>query len=78
MTITNAVIIRINQLCKQNKITKRQLARNAHLSEGTLASISRQLSAGVSLTTICALAKGFGMTMSEFLDDEVFEQVEVD
>lgn len=78
MTITNAVIFRINQLLKDRKMTKRQLAQSGGISEGTLASVYKQIARGVSLKTIYAISKGFGMTMAEFLDDDVFRQIEIE
>ncbi len=78
MTITNAVIFRINQLLKDRKMTKRQLAQSGGISEGTLASVYKQIARGVSLKTIYAISKGFSMTMAEFLDDDVFRQIEIE
>ncbi|MGN0814585.1 MAG: helix-turn-helix domain-containing protein [Candidatus Coproplasma sp.] len=78
MTITNAVILRINKLLAEKKMTKRKLAREGGLSEGTIASLYKQIAKGVSLTTIFAIAKGFNMTAAEFLDDELFNQIELD
>lgn len=78
MTITNAVILRINKLLAEHNMTKRQLARGGGLSEGTIASIYKQIAKGVSLTTVFAIAQGFGMSVAEFLDDELFNSVEID
>jgi transcriptional regulator with XRE-family HTH domain len=77
MTITNAIIFRINSLLDEHHMTKRQLARKAHIPESTVSSIFRCISKGVSLNTVCAIAKGFNMSMAEFLDDEVFANLDV-
>jgi transcriptional regulator with XRE-family HTH domain len=77
MTITKAIVLRTNKLLEKRKMTKRQLARRAGISEGTLASVCRQITGGVSLSTVFALARGFDMTAAEFLDDAVFEEIEV-
>lgn len=78
MTITNAVILRINKLLAEKKMTKRRLARESGISEGTIASIYKQIARGVSLSTVFAIASGFEMTPAEFLNDELFENVEID
>ncbi|MGN0818403.1 MAG: helix-turn-helix domain-containing protein [Candidatus Coproplasma sp.] len=78
MTITNAVILRMNKLLAERKMTKRRLAREGGLSEGTIASIYKQIAKGVSLTTIFAISRGFNMTPAEFLNDELFNNVEID
>lgn len=78
MTITNAVIQRINKLLAERKMTKRQLARNGGLSEGTIASIYKQIAKGVSMSTVFAIARGFKMTAAEFLDDELFRNLDIE
>jgi DNA-binding Xre family transcriptional regulator len=70
-----AVILRIDKLLAERKMTKRQLAQNANVSEGTLASIYRQIAKGVSMSTIARIAKGFDMTMSEFVNDDMFSEI---
>ncbi len=78
MTLTQAVIARTNDLLKERKMTKRQLTRAAKLSEGTLASIYKQLAKSVTLGTLHALSVGFGITMVEFLDCEYFAEENLD
>jgi transcriptional regulator with XRE-family HTH domain len=78
MTITKAVVIRTDQLLEKNKMTKRQLAHKAGISDGTLASVFRQITGGVSLSTVFAISRGFGMSAAEFLDDELFNELEVE
>ncbi len=78
MTITQAVIARTTELLKERKMTKRQLARQAHLSEGTLASIFKQLAKSVTLATLYSLAYGFGMTIKEFMNSPYFDEANID
>ena len=78
MTLTQAVIARTNDLLKERKMTKRQLTKAANLSEGTLASIYKQLAKSVTLNTLHALCVGFGITMVEFLDCEYFAEENLD
>ncbi len=74
MTLTQAVIARTNDLLKERKMTKRQLSKSANLSEGTLASIYKQLAKSVTLGTLHSLCKGFGVTMVEFLNCSYFDE----
>lgn len=78
MTITEAVISRINQLLVEKEMTKEELIQNSGLHVSTLESIYKKLSKSVNLSTVFTLAKGFGMSACEFLNNEVFQQVEVD
>ncbi len=78
MTLTQAVIARTNDLLKERKMTKRQLTKAANLSEGTLASIYKQLAKSVTLATLHSLCTGFGITMVEFLDCPYFADENLD
>ncbi|MCD8201260.1 MAG: helix-turn-helix transcriptional regulator [Clostridia bacterium] len=72
MTLTQAVIARTNDLLNEKRMTKRQLAKASNLSEGTIASIYKQLAKSVTLSTLQAICDGFGMSMIEFLDCKYF------
>ncbi|MCD8205395.1 MAG: helix-turn-helix transcriptional regulator [Clostridia bacterium] len=74
MTLTQAVIARTNDLLIERKMTKKQLAKAANLSEGTLASIYKQLAKSITLATLQSICNGFGMSMIEFLDCSYFKQ----
>ena len=73
MNISKAVSIRILELLKQNNLTQYRLEQKAGLSHDTLKSIMKGKAKGVNLKTIIAIADGFGMTVSEFLNCELFD-----
>lgn len=78
MTITEAVIIRTDCLLKEHKMTKKELAEKSRLSVGTIASIYKKLAKSVNLSTVFALARAFGLSVNEFLNDEIFDDVNID
>ncbi len=54
------------------KISRYKLEQLSCLSHDTIKSIMKGKSKGVNLKTIIAIADGFGMTASEFLNSELF------
>ena len=72
MNISQAVAERIRELLKLKGLTQYKLERQACLSHETLKSIMKGKAKGVNLKTLIAIADGFGMTVSQFLDSELF------
>ena len=72
MNISQAVALRILELLKQKNITQYRLEHNACLSHDTVKSIMKGKAKGVNLKTIIAIADGFGMNASEFLNSMLF------
>ena len=80
MTINDAVAKRVFKLLRERKMTQYRLERKSGLIHGALDRILNGLNKTVTLTTVYKLARGFDMTIFEFLDDEVFrsELLEID
>lgn len=72
MNISEAVAMRISELLKKKDLTQYKLEQRACLSHETVKSIMKGKAKGVNLKTIIAIADGFGMTVSEFLNSEIF------
>ena len=72
MNISQAVATRIKELLKEKGITQYRLERQACLSHETVKSIMKGKSKGVNLKTLINIADGFGLTVSEFLDSDLF------
>ncbi|MBE7088405.1 MAG: helix-turn-helix transcriptional regulator [Clostridiales bacterium] len=77
MTITEAVLIRIEELLRERNMTKRQLIEKSAIPAGTMASLYKKLAKSINLVTLYALARGFDMKISEFVNHEAFLNVEV-
>ena len=80
MTLNGAVAKRINKLLREKHMTIYRLERNGGLIHGAVNRILSGLNKTVTLTTMYKLARGFGMTVFEFMDDDVFrsEELEID
>ena len=72
MNISEAVALRIKELLKLNNITQYKLEQKACLSHDTIKSIMKGKAKGVNLKTVIAIADGFEMTVSEFLNSTLF------
>ena len=73
MSISQTVAKRIAELLKEKNISQYKLEYNACLSHKTTKSIMKDKAKGVNLKTIIAIADGFNMSVSQFLDSELFE-----
>ncbi len=80
MTVNNAVAKRIDKLLKEKNMSIYRLERNSGIIHGAVNRILDGKNKTVTLTTVYKLARGFDMTIYEFLDDDVFrsEELEVD
>jgi len=73
MNISKAVATRIKELLKEKGLTQYRLERKAGLAHDTVKSIMKGKAKGVNLKTCFIIAKGFDMTIWEFLNSEIFE-----
>ncbi len=72
MNISQAVALRIKELLAMQGISQYKLEHKACLSHDTIKSIMKGKAKGVNLKTLIAIADGFDMTISEFLNSELF------
>lgn len=72
MTINDAVANRISKLLKDRNITQYRLEQESGIIHGAMDRILTSQNKTITLTTLYKLARGFNMTIFEFLDDDVF------
>lgn len=80
MTVNDAVAKRITKLLKQNDMSQYRLEQESGIQHGSMQCIMNGRNKTVTLSTVIMLAKGFNISLTEFLDDEVFscENLEID
>ena len=80
MTVNDAVAKRIIELLKEKKMTQYRLEQLSGIQHGHMQWIMSGKSKTVTLSTVILLANGFGMTVLEFLDNDLFlfENLEVE
>ena len=70
--VSQAVAIRIKELLKQKGISQYRLERKMGISHDTVKNIMKGKTRGVNLKTVAIISEGLGVTLSEFLDSELF------
>jgi len=78
MTINDAVAYRIINLLKENNMTQYRLEQDAGIAHGAMDRILNSQNSTVTLTTIYRLARGFHITIYEFLDDDIFRRPDLE
>ena len=74
MNICKAVGLRISNLLLEKKMTLYRLEQKSGILHGTIMCIMNERNKNVTLKTIMQLARGFDMTLLEFLDDKLFTE----
>ena len=72
MTVNDAVAKRISALLQEKRISQYRLERESGIQHGSMQCIMNGRNKTVTLSTVMMLAKGFQMSLTEFLDDDVF------
>lgn len=80
MTVNDAVAKRIVGLLTEKKMTQYRLEQLSGIQHGHMQWIMSGKSKTVTLSTVLLLANGFGMTVLDFLDHELFniENLEIE
>ena len=80
MNICKAVGLRISNLLAEKNMTLYRFEQNSGILHGTMMCIMNERNKNITLKTIMQLARGFNMTLLEFLDDKLFtnEDLEID
>lgn len=78
MTVCTAVAIRIRQLLKENEITQFRLEQKTGILHGTMQCIMNGRNKAVTLSMVMRIAKGFDMSVEQFLDDDFLRSEELE
>lgn len=78
MTVNDAVAKRISDLLEEKKMSQYRLEQNSGIQHGSMQCIMNGRNKTVTLSTILLLAKGFGISHIEFLNDEIFSSPELE
>lgn len=80
MTVNDAVAKRISKLLQEKNISQYRLEQESGIQHGSMQCIMNGRNKTVTLSTVMMLANGFGMSLTEFLDDEIFtsEDLEIE
>lgn len=76
MTVTEAVRRRILELCAQRGITVNRLATISGITQSTLNNIVSGRNRSTTVSTVKKLCDGLDITLRDFFDTPVFENLE--
>ena len=74
MTVNNAVAKRVAKLLSEKGISQYRLEQESGIQHGSMQCIMNGRNKTVTLSTVILLARGFGISLIEFLDDELFRE----
>ena len=66
------------QILKEKDMTQYRLEQNSGISHGTMNSFLNGRNKSCNLTTIVLIIRAFGMSISEFFDDPIFESEDLE
>lgn len=80
MTVNDAVAKRIMKLLREKNMTQYRLEKNSGIEHGSMQCIMNGRNKTVTLSTVMLIAKGFDITLTEFLNDKIFsaEDLEIE
>jgi len=78
MNVSQAVAKRIEILLNERNITQYRLEQKSGILHGSLACIMNGRNKTVTLSTVYMIAKGFDMTIVEFLNHDIFLSDEIE
>ncbi len=78
MTVNDAVAKRIAKLLIEKNMSQYRLEIESGIQHGSMQCIMNGRNKTVTLSTIILIAKGFGMSLLAFLDDDLFQEENLD
>ena len=78
VTVNDAVAMRISKLLQKNNMSQYRLEQNSGIQHGSMQCIMNGRNKTVTLSTVIMLAKGFDMSLTEFLNDDIFSSTDLE
>ena len=76
MLIKDAVVLRLQTICKERNIKYNELATRSGVTPSTVYSLMNTNRRDLSVITLKKLCDGLDMTITEFFDDDIFKFME--
>ena len=78
MTVNDAVAKRISKLLREKDMSQYRLEQESGIQHGSMQCIMNGRNKTVTLSTVMMLARGFRMSLTAFLDDEIFSSEDLE
>jgi len=72
LTVNDAVARRISKLLAEKNMSQYRLEQESGIQHGSMQCIMNGRNKTVTLSTVIMIAKGFNISLTEFLDDDIF------
>ena len=76
MQIKDAVVLRLQNICRKRDIRYNELATRSGITPSTVYSLMDETRRDLSITTLKKLCDGPDMTITEFFNDDIFITLE--
>ncbi len=76
MTVKDAVVLRFKEICKEHNIKYNELATKSGVTPSTAYSMMDEKRRDISITTIKKFCDGLDMTLGDFFNADVFNDLE--
>lgn len=76
MRISEAVVKRLYQLCEERNLTVNKISNISGVTQSTVSDIVNGTTANAGIATIKKLCDGFEISVREFFDSELFDDLE--
>lgn len=76
MLIKDAIVLRLQNICKERNIRYNELATRSGVTPSTVYSLMDENRRDLSVITLKKLCDGLDMTVTEFFDDDIFKTLE--
>ena len=77
-TFSDAMIKRIHELCKEKNMNINKLSNQAGINPSTIRSIVKRRCNSPKAETVHYICIGFGISLKEFYDSKLFENIDDD
>lgn len=78
MKLSSAVALRISNLLREKKMSQYRLERKIAMPHNTMKTLMSERNNGVNLKTVILIIRGLDMTVSEFFNDPIFENPDLE
>lgn len=76
MNVKDAVVLRLQEICADNNITYNDLANRSGITPSTIYSMMDKSRRDISIITIKKICDGLEITLSDFFDSKIFDELE--
>lgn len=78
MKAQEAVVKRINGLCKKHQISVNHLATLAGMNPSTMKNIVYGITRNTGIETVAKICSGLDMSLADFFEDDIFRSMDLD